>query len=492
MMNNRITKSILFALNSDHDGVAYSAVYGGETLLNRALIAMSKAGVQWVSIICPEGCRQRIEAMITTVRPRLALAYTVVELRVGEALSEKVARLTESWDEPFFLFACDKIIHPTFFMQAMKAIPSPGPVLLAYKDVWVQNGQVVFADAFPERFEVIFADISGFTKIPVQKHLAEQPSFVLDPLPRVDGAREAQIDLISTEVAICRPADVQKITYDSFAEMVQQGTENHSLAVGFVEQAWWLKVTGAENPQHLSAFFWKIAFKEISGEFSKLVNSKLSKPLTFLFVRLGFSPNAISILELVLFFASSAFLLIDRYWALLVFAIVWQLAAGVLDRCDGEVARIRSYESEAGARFDMLIDDLRFGIPFVCLTIACYRESHYDSLYLFVAVASFLWYTAAVIAHNRFLRRVGYVSIQTMGVDFLKTQEGTGWLKVFRKIQPFTKGDIRTFYIASLALLGYKPFLFWLLVVYAWPLGGSYFFTIKKFRLPSQAVQLPA
>jgi hypothetical protein len=152
---------------------------------------------------------------------------------------------------------------------------------------------------------------------------------------------------------------------------------------------------------------------------------------------------------------------------------------------------VRNYESEAGARFDVLIDDLRFGIPFVCLTIACYRESHHDPLYLWVAAASFLWYTVAAVAHNRFLRRTGYVSIQAMGVDFLKTQEGTGWLKVFRKIQPFTKGDIRTFYIASLALLGQKPLLFWLLVVYAWPLGGSYFFTIRKFRLPSQAVQQP-
>jgi len=61
MMNNRITKSILFVLNSDHAGVPYSAVYGGETLLNRALIAMSKAGLRWVNIICLEGHQQHLE-----------------------------------------------------------------------------------------------------------------------------------------------------------------------------------------------------------------------------------------------------------------------------------------------------------------------------------------------------------------------------------------------------------------------------------------------
>ena len=170
---------------------------------------------------------------------------------------------------------------------------------------------------------------------------------------------------------------------------------------------------------------------------------------------------------------------------MLVFAAVWQFSAGVLDRCDGEVARIRNYESEAGARFDMLIDDLRFALPFVFLTIACYRESHRDLTYLVAAVATAAWYSAAVVYHNRFLRRAGYVSIQTMGVDFLKTQAETRWFAVFRRIQPFTKGDIRTFYIFLATFLGNKSVLFWMLVAYAWPLGASYFFTILKFRQPS-------
>jgi hypothetical protein len=56
---------------------------------------------------------------------------------------------------------------------------------------------------------------------------------------------------------------------------------------------------------------------------------------------------------------------------------------------------------------------------------------------------------------------------------------------VFRRIQPFTKGDIRTFYIFLASFLGNKSVLFWMLVAYAWPLGASYFFTILKFRHPS-------
>jgi mitochondrial fission protein ELM1 len=76
-----------------------------------------------------------------------------------------------------------------------------------------------------------------------------------------------------------------------------------------------------------------------------------------------------------------------------------------------------------------------------------------------------------------------------MGEDFFKAQQGT-WVKFYKIIQPLIKGDIRTFYIFLLTFLGRKNLLFWTLVGYAWPLGASYFFTIKKFRfLPPEKVQ---
>jgi hypothetical protein len=79
--------------------------------------------------------------------------------------------------------------------------------------------------------------------------------------------------------------------------------------------------------------------------------------------------------------------------------------------------------------------------------------------------------------------------MQAMGEDFFKAQEGA-WVKPYRRIQPFIKGDIRTFYLFLLTFLGRKEILFWTLVTYAWPLGASYLFTIKKFRLLPQRVQV--
>ena len=477
-----ITKAVLLALSTEPSGAKYDAVYGGEPLLIRALVALSKAGMRSARIICQEGQREKIAALIARARTRIALSYDISTIRTGEMLSETVSRLVEQWDTSFLLFETNKIVHPTFFAQLAQFAASPKPLLAVYKHVWLTEGKVAFASAFADRYKVIFAHPESFTKLALDQSVFQDNTFDVAVTHPLEISPALSNGIFSTEVVVCHPAHLENLSWRNVADLIQHWHRQQLLRLGCVENVWWLPVTGRESREKRTEFFWRIAFKEISGEFSKLVNSHMSKPLTFLFVRLGFSPNAISILELCLFLFASAFLLIPQYWAILVFAIVWQFSAGVLDRCDGEVARIRNYESEAGARFDMLIDDLRFALPFVFLTIACYRESHRDLGYFVVALATFAWYGSAVVYHSRFLRRAGYVSVQAMGVDFLKTQAETRWFAVFRRIQPFTKGDIRTFYIFLASFLGNKSVLFWMLVAYAWPLGASYFFTILKFR----------
>jgi phosphatidylglycerophosphate synthase len=479
-----ITRAVVLALNTSPTKATYDAVYGGEPLLTRALVALSKAGIRSVWIICHEGHREKIAALIGTARTRVALDYDISPIRSDETVSEVVSRLVEPWDTSFLLLETNKVVHPTFFAQVAQFAASTKPVLVAYKHAWLKEGKVAFESAFPDKFKVIFTHPESFTKIALDRSVFQSNTFDVGPAHRVEVSPALSNGIFSTDVVVCHRVHLQHLSCSNVADLIRHWHEQQLLRLGFVENVWWLPVTGRESQEDRAEFFWRIAFKEISGEFSKLVNSHLSKPLTFSFVHFGFSPNAISILELGLFLVSSAFLLIPEYWAMLVFAVVWQFSAGVLDRCDGEVARIRNYESEVGARFDMLIDDLRFALPFVFLTIACYRESHRDLSYLVVAAATAAWYGTAVVYHSRFLRRAGYVSIQAMGVDFLKTQAETRWFAVFRRIQPFTKGDIRTFYIFLVSFLGNKSILFWMLVAYAWPLGASYFFTVLKFRHP--------
>ena len=152
-----ITKAVLLALDTTPTEAKYDAVYGGEPLLIRALVALSKAGIRSARIICHEGHCEKIAALIGTVRTRIALDYDISPISTGEMLSEIVSRLVEQWDTSFLLFEANKVVHPTFFAQLVRFAASPKPVLVLYKHVWLTEGKVVFASAFPEKFKVIFA-----------------------------------------------------------------------------------------------------------------------------------------------------------------------------------------------------------------------------------------------------------------------------------------------------------------------------------------------
>src|SRR6185295_4534423 len=112
-----ITKAVLLALNTEPSEAKYDAIYGGEPLLTRALVALSKAGIRSARIICHEGHREKIAALIGKAGTRIALDYEILPIRTGEMLSEVVSRLVKQWDASFLLFETNKIVHPTFFAQ---------------------------------------------------------------------------------------------------------------------------------------------------------------------------------------------------------------------------------------------------------------------------------------------------------------------------------------------------------------------------------------
>src|SRR3954453_24083586 len=158
-----ITSAVLLALNTAPGEATYDAVYGGEALLNRALVALSKAGIQSASIICHEAHREKIAALIQTARTRIALDYKIYQIRTGETLSEVVCRVVEQWDTSFLLFETNRVVHPTLFAQLAQFAASPKPVLGVYKHVWLNEGKVAFESAFPDKFKVIFAHSESFT-----------------------------------------------------------------------------------------------------------------------------------------------------------------------------------------------------------------------------------------------------------------------------------------------------------------------------------------
>src|SRR4029453_13665783 len=206
-----ITRAVLLAVNTAPTKATYDAVYGGEPLLTRALVALSKAGIRSVWIICHEGDREKIAALIGKARTRLALDHDICPILTGEPLFGGGA----------VLFETNKFVHPTFFAQVAQFAASPKPVLIAYKHVWLNGGKVAFESAFPDKFKVIFAHPESFTKIALDNSVFQSNTFDVGPTHPVEVSPTLSNGIFSTDVVVCRRVHLQRLSCSNVADLIR-------------------------------------------------------------------------------------------------------------------------------------------------------------------------------------------------------------------------------------------------------------------------------
>ena len=95
----------------------------------------------------------------------------------------------------------------------------------------------------------------------------------------------------------------------------------------------------------------------LDGLLDRYVNRKLSGVLTRVFLRLGVSPNTITLISLLIGLAAAGCLATGYYELGIIGGLLFQLAL-IMDCCDGEVARLTFAESRFGKEFDMLADNV--------------------------------------------------------------------------------------------------------------------------------------
>jgi phosphatidylglycerophosphate synthase len=117
------------------------------------------------------------------------------------------------------------------------------------------------------------------------------------------------------------------------------------------------KITSSEIGTSVSSdFLFNHISKNVSGWISKNINSKISIPISKILVKINSDPNWVT------FFVGCIGISCGFFYASnlpLIGALVLQLST-ILDRCDGEVARIRLKESKFGQWFDTALDQLSY------------------------------------------------------------------------------------------------------------------------------------
>ncbi len=95
--------------------------------------------------------------------------------------------------------------------------------------------------------------------------------------------------------------------------------------------------------------------KSQDGLVSQFVNRPISRAVSRLLVRLPLLPNQWTLIAMVIPIAGAILLLRGDYFGFAIGAILFQLHS-VLDGCDGEIARAKYLESDAGQKLDKVCD----------------------------------------------------------------------------------------------------------------------------------------
>jgi len=96
---------------------------------------------------------------------------------------------------------------------------------------------------------------------------------------------------------------------------------------------------------------------DLDGFVDRYFNRKVSALLTRLFLRTGFSPNAITVLSLLIGLVAAGSFALGSYVAGIIGSLLFQLSA-VVDCCDGEVARLTNRQSRFGEQLDIAADSI--------------------------------------------------------------------------------------------------------------------------------------
>lgn len=135
----------------------------------------------------------------------------------------------------------------------------------------------------------------------------------------------------------------------------------------------------------------------------RLLDRRLSQAITKRLMRTTVTPNQMTVCSAAVGL-SGAFLLAqpDPIWQVLGSLLFW--FSTVLDGCDGELARLTFRESEFGAKFDVVMDNVVHLFLFPSIALGLYRRE-YDTLYFVLGALSLSGILVAMAIYLPYLWR---------------------------------------------------------------------------------------
>ncbi|MEZ4467582.1 MAG: CDP-alcohol phosphatidyltransferase family protein, partial [bacterium] len=144
----------------------------------------------------------------------------------------------------------------------------------------------------------------------------------------------------------------------SLSDGVQALASTGKARVADVGDAWWQDVDTPETKVHGEEVLLGLLARDDDGPVSRLVNRKLSRPITAALMNTRIQPLHVTLACLAVgLTAATLVATASGVWALALGGLLYQLAS-VLRGVDGELARLRLQDSDGGAWLDTVTDDV--------------------------------------------------------------------------------------------------------------------------------------
>ena len=231
----------------------------------------------------------------------------------------------------------------------------------------------------------------------------------------------------------------------------------------------WQRVTDKHGARAAKNMLFDQVSKATSGTVARLLNVRLSVPISKLIVDTGISPNMVTFFMVLCPGLLAAYLVTqpDDYLRLACAGVLWQLAS-ILDGCDGEIARVKLAETKFGAWFDTITDHLAYLCWYAALMAGMQRLYPGDYLPIYAGISTIALLVLTFVLLYSYALKTGTGSLQYYLGDLTNKVPDSekDWSYRFLERTGFiAKRDFVSLFIAIGLVANLLAVVYWALVV---------------------------
>lgn len=244
----------------------------------------------------------------------------------------------------------------------------------------------------------------------------------------------------------------------SVSAFVKEHISREKVRLREFRDSYWMRLSSdKDSAKKAEELIFRFVGKTATGWLAREVNSKISLPTSKLLVKTPLTPNMISVLINVIGAFCGIFYAIGHP----VIGALCMQAATILDRCDGEIARVKLMETKKGQWVDTIADQVTVLSFLIGVPVGYYFQTHSPAalvlgginLFIFVFFVAWSFYFLKKYTDSGSL--VAYFEVDKL----VENQKPSFIRKLIKIVRPMSRRNVYSLGFLVLAIIGGYPWV---------------------------------